>query len=134
MTSTPSDALVGLDASGNGELRHVNCDPVTAGYIVPGSPEARAIRRRWILLNVGVFDHASGVRTTLLVPMWYDSNTTYVPPDGRPTPATLSEAVKDPDFAWDLAGTTDVKFHLEDGVFLLDEVSRPAGNSSDLNR
>ncbi len=133
-TSTPSDALVNLDADGKGTLTHVNLEERTSGCIMPDSPESRAIRREWRVVNVGIFDRSHGVRTMLTVPMWYHSDTTFVPTPHMPFPETLAEAVEHPEWAWDGAGTADLKFHMEDGLFVIDEVSRPEGNSSYFGR
>ncbi|MDZ4170251.1 MAG: hypothetical protein U1E26_11455 [Coriobacteriia bacterium] len=121
-----------MDSQSNGTLSHVNLMPADGG--VAFAPEQRAIERHWQMVYVGIHDHAQGVRTVLVVPMWYDERTKFSGSPGLDFGDTLSEATTHPEWAWDEAGTTDIKFHLQDEVFYLDEVSRPADNASDPNR
>jgi hypothetical protein len=127
-SGTPSDALVNLDSTGHGTLSGV--DLTLAGPSVAFDPEQRAIRRRWTLVNVGIRDHAKGVRTVLVVPMWFDERTKYVESPWLKGVDTLSEATKHSDFAWSEAGTTDIKFHLTDEVFYVDEVNMHFGDAA----
>ncbi len=131
-TGTPSDALLKLDSQDRGELSGVDLEP--GGAFIAFKPEQRAVERHWSLANVGVHDHASGVRTVLAVPMWFDTRTRFVENPWMKGVNTLSEAAKRKDFAWTAAGTADIKFHLTDGVFYIDEVNMPPDKASDANR
>jgi hypothetical protein len=132
VSGTPSEALVQLDSEGKGELSRVDLVPLDA--FIAFKPEDRAIRRRWQGVKVGVHDHAHGVRTVLVVPMWFDERTKFVENPWMQSVDTLSEAIKHPDWAWDEAGNTDIKFHLTDEVFYIDEVNMPPNREPDPNR
>jgi hypothetical protein len=129
VSGTPSESLVQLDSEGKGELSRVDLTPLDAS--IAFKPEDRAIKRRWQGVKVGVHDHANGVRTVLVVPMWFDERTKFVETPWMQGVDTLGEAIKHPDWAWNEAGTTDVKFHLADEVFYIDEVNMPPDRGSD---
>jgi hypothetical protein len=131
-TGTPSDALLKLDSQDRGELSGVDLEP--GGAFIAFKPEQRAVERRWSLAKVGVHDHAQGVRSVLIVPMWFDERTRFVESPWMKGVDTLNEAIKHPEWAWSAAGTADIKFHLTDGVFYIDEVSMPPDRASDPNR
>jgi hypothetical protein len=131
-TVTPSERLVQLDSQGKGDLSGVDLTPLDA--FTAFEPENRAVKRRWTAVKVGVHDHAEGVPTVLVVPMWFDKRTKFVENPWMPGVDTLSEAIEHPDWAWSEAGTTDIKFHLTDEVFYIDEVNMSPGRGTDPKR
>lgn len=117
-TSSVLESLVPLDSSGRGVLANASIEPKTFGDSLPED----LVRRGWIIVNVSIPATVHGADAVLVVPMWYNASTSYVGQRGIAFPDTVVEAVKHPDWAWDAAGRTHLKFHLENGVLLLDEV------------
>ncbi|MDZ4064745.1 MAG: hypothetical protein U1E22_08780 [Coriobacteriia bacterium] len=130
-TETPSP--VPLDADGKGELKGVSVGPSeTPLTYAPGSPEDRAQERYGHSVDVGVFGSIQGVQTKLVIPMWYGESATYelTAPSGGgvispPTSLVDAAATKD-GVVWWGGSAASIKYHFEDGYFVLDELISPA--------
>ena len=122
---TPSDKLVPLNQDGSGELEGVGIGPYGAYGTTPGTPDDKASQRGQ-RLAVWVFDSLRGIETHLIVPMYYDDSTTYSF-RGTDESVPVTQVIEDKSVVWWAAPAADVKFHLEDGVMILDTivVNRP---------
>lgn len=124
-TETPSDRLVPLNQDGSGELEGAGIGPYGAYGTTPGTPDDRA-SQRGERLAVWVFDSLQGIETHLIVPMYYNESTTYSL-RGTDESVPVTQVIEDKSVVWWAAPAADVKFHLEDGVLVLDSivVNRP---------
>lgn len=123
-TATLSQRLVPVDKNGLGQLHGVSVVPTGPYYIAPGTPDDRAHSRLIARVDVGVPDSVHGVAARLVVPMWYGRKTTLMIM-GTPPETSLAQAVANKAVIWAGTAVADVKYHLEDGVFVLDSLQVP---------
>jgi len=121
-TATPSSRLVPINANGRGELKGVSVGPSRGFGFAPGTPSDRAYKRYGHRADVGVFDSVRGIETELLVPMWYGKATTYSVV-GQSKTVPLERAVADKSVTWWGSPGASVRYHLEDGYFVLDHMT-----------
>jgi len=117
--SSAMDQLVPVDSAGVGQLAGVSVGPSHAPIVArDGSPE-QLVQKRYVgQVDIGVFESTRGVQTKLVVPMWYGKQTAYSVAGGKSVP--LAAAVADKTVIWWGSGSARVRYHLENGAFVLD--------------